>query len=325
MESNPVRGLNDSTPTVFVSYSHHDAHEKEALLSHLGILQNAGLIDLWSEDCIRGGSDWVEEIKQAIARARVAVLLISANYLNTAFILDQQIPILLKRRKSEGLTVFPIIAKACAWQTIDWLAQMRVRPASGQPIWRAGGLHVDEELATIATEIAEIIAKKKGDPSAVTKPDSDPSQPSVPQRSRYYSCFICYASSDQRFAEQVHQDLQQQGVNCWFALKDMKIGAKIRPTIYRSIQAHDKLLLVLSENSIHSQWVESEVEAAFEEERKRGEIILFPIRLDDTVMRTDQAWAADIRRTRHIGDFTRWTEHDAYQQALEQLLRDLEA
>jgi hypothetical protein len=34
-------------------------------------------------------------------------------------------------------------------------------------------------------------------------------------------------------------------------------------------------------------------------------------------------WAADIRRTRHIGDFTRWKEHDAYTKALERLLRDL--
>jgi hypothetical protein len=36
------------------------------------------------------------------------------------------------------------------------------------------------------------------------------------------------------------------------------------------------------------------------------------------------AWAAhDIRRTRHIGDFTRWKEHDVYRQALERLPHDL--
>jgi len=145
---------------VFVSYSHHDEKEKEALLSHLGMLQHAGLIDLWSEDRIQGGSDWEQEIQQAMNRASVAILLISANYLNTPFILSRQIPVLLKRRKSEGLIIFPIIAKACAWQKIDWLAQMRVRPASGQPVWRGGGLHADEELATIAAEIAEIIIEQ---------------------------------------------------------------------------------------------------------------------------------------------------------------------
>ena len=53
--------------------------------------------------------------------------------------------------------------------------------------------------------------------------------------------------------------------------------------------------------------------------------VLFPIRLDSAVMDTDQAWAADIRRTRHVGDFSRWKDYDAYQKAFERLLRDLKA
>ena len=54
----------------------------------------------------------------------------------------------------------------------------------------------------------------------------------------------------------------------------------------------------------------SEVEAAFEKERKQKRTVLFPIRLDDAVMETDEAWAAEIRRTRQIGDFRKWKEHD---------------
>ena len=46
----------------------------------------------------------------------------------------------------------------------------------------------------------------------------------------------------------------------------------------------------------------------------------FPVRLDDTVFEAEAAWAADIRRTRHIGDFTRWKDHDAYQKAFERSL-----
>ena len=42
-------------------------------------------------------------------------------------------------------------------------------------------------------------------------------------------------------------------------------------------------------------------------------------------MQTDRAWAADIRRTRQIGDFANWKDHDAYQKAFERLLRDLKA
>jgi hypothetical protein len=140
---------------------------------------------------------------------------------------------------------------------------------------------------------------------------------------RYYSCFISYSSKDEAFAQRLHADLQAKGVRCWFAPKDMKVGDKIRPRIDESIRLHDKLLVVLSQHSIHSAWVEKEVETAFEEESKRRKTALFPVRLDAAVMETDRAWAADIRRTRHIGDFENWKDHDAYQQAFERLLRDL--
>ena len=104
----------------------------------------------------------------------------------------------------------------------------------------------------------------------------------------------------------------------------MAIGDRIRKTIYAAIGRLDKLLIILSHNSIASEWVEGEVERAFERERRQKETILFPIRLDDDVMATDEAWAGDIRRTRHIGDFTRWNEAEAYARALRRLLRDLQ-
>jgi hypothetical protein len=42
-------------------------------------------------------------------------------------------------------------------------------------------------------------------------------------------------------------------------------------------------------------------------------------------MQTTRAWAADIRRMRHITDFTGWKDHDAYQKAFARLLHDLKA
>ena len=81
-------------------------------------------------------------------------------------------------------------------------------------------------------------------------------------------------------------------------------------------------MLILSEHSINSNWVEDEVTAGFEEERKRGQTVLFPIRLDDQVLRTKEAWAAKLR-ARNIGDFRRWKDHDAYKKSFERVLRDL--
>jgi hypothetical protein len=140
---------------------------------------------------------------------------------------------------------------------------------------------------------------------------------------QHYSCFISHSSKDEDFVRRLHADLQDKGVRCWFAPEDMKIGAKIRDTIDDAIRLRDKVLLVLSEAAITSDWVEDEVDKAFEEERQRGGVVLFPVRVDDAVFETKEAWAAKLRTNRNIGDFRAWKSHDAYQKALERVLRDL--
>jgi hypothetical protein len=142
---------------------------------------------------------------------------------------------------------------------------------------------------------------------------------------QFYSCFISYSSKDQEFAESLHADLQNKGIRCWYAPEDMKIGDKIRRRIDEMIHVHERLLLILSENSVSSEWVEKEVETAFEKERRERREVLFPVRLDDAVMESQTGWAADIRRSRHIGDFTRWKDHDAYRKAFDRVVRDLRA
>ena len=147
----------------------------------------------------------------------------------------------------------------------------------------------------------------------------------VGKPNQFYSCFISYSNKDKGFADRLYADLQKKGVRCWFAPEDMKTGARIRQSIDKSIRLHDKLLLILSKHSIDSEWVEKEVETAFEEERKRKNTVLFPLRLDRSVMNTDQSWASDIRQTRHIGDFTLWKDNKSYNEAFARLVRDLQA
>ncbi len=140
----------------------------------------------------------------------------------------------------------------------------------------------------------------------------------------YYSCFISYSSEDQEVADRLHSDLQREKVRCWLATEDLKIGDRFRSRIDEAVRLHDKLIIVLSEDSISSGWVEDEVEAGLEREKREKKTILFPVRLDNAVMDTDEAWAASIRRTRHIGDFTKWKDHDSYKEAFERVLRDLQ-
>jgi uncharacterized protein YjbI with pentapeptide repeats len=146
-----------------------------------------------------------------------------------------------------------------------------------------------------------------------------------PVETEFYSCFISYSSKDAAFASRLHAELEKNGVRCWYAPEDIKIGEEFRQTIDDAIREYDKLLLVLSEDSVRSSWVQDEVEACLERERRQQRQVLFPIRLDEAVERTPQAWAAAIRRRRHIGDFTRWRDQAAYDEAFQRLLRDLKA
>jgi len=163
--------------------------------------------------------------------------------------------------------------------------------------------------AALAIKYARMVESEKND---------------LKQPSKHCSCFISHSSKDEAFVQKLYQDLSSKKIVCWYAPHDLKIGDKIRTKIDDVIMQYDKLLLVLSESSIASQWVEQEVETALEKERKKKLTVLFPIRLDDKVMKAKNGWAKLIRNTRNIGDFSNWSQEKAYQESLNRLLRDLE-
>src|SRR6266567_3849792 len=141
----------------------------------------------------------------------------------------------------------------------------------------------------------------------------------------YYTCFISYSSKHQAFVERLYADLQANDVRCWYAREDLKIGDEFRSHIDEAIRVYDKLIVILSQHSVESSWVEYEVNKALKKEQAQGKLVLFPLKLDETIMETPEAWAAAIRKKRHIGDFTTWKAHDAYHAAFQRLLRDLQA
>lgn len=145
----------------------------------------------------------------------------------------------------------------------------------------------------------------------------------IGQPIQLYSCFISFSAKDMEFVERLHADLQSKGIRCWYAPDNLKIGARVRIGLDEGVRHHDKLLVVISKNSLNSQWVEQEVETALERERQTGSTVIFPIRIDGSVMRCKSGWGNYIKNTRNIGDFTKWKDHDVYQKAFQRLLRDL--
>ncbi|MFY9825382.1 MAG: toll/interleukin-1 receptor domain-containing protein [Thermoanaerobaculia bacterium] len=143
-------------PSVFISYSHKDEVWKDRLVTHLGVLQNQGLLQTWTDRDIGAGDEWFEKIQTAMTGARVAVLLISASSLTSKFILHTEVPHLLERRAREGMAVFPVLCQPCLWQEIPWLARLQVRPRDGKALSSFRADKRESELAKIAKEILDI-------------------------------------------------------------------------------------------------------------------------------------------------------------------------
>jgi hypothetical protein len=150
---------------------------------------------------------------------------------------------------------------------------------------------------------------------------------------QYHTCFISYSTKDQDFATRLHADLQAKGVRCWFAPEDIAGGKKLHEQIDQAIRLYDKLLVVLSEHSMASEWVKTEIYHARQQEVEEKRRKLFPISLVDfDTIRQWKAFDVDIgkdmaREVREyfVPDFSQWKEHDVYQNAFDRLLRDLKA
>jgi hypothetical protein len=149
----------------------------------------------------------------------------------------------------------------------------------------------------------------------------------------FYSCFISYSTKDQEFAERLHGDLQNKNVRCWFAPHDVRGGKKLHEQIDEAIRVHEKVLLILSENSMSSEWVKTEIAKARKRELREKKQVLFPVRLVPfEAIRDWECFDADTGkdsareiREYFIPDFSEWEHHDKYKKAFERLLGDLKA
>jgi hypothetical protein len=150
---------------------------------------------------------------------------------------------------------------------------------------------------------------------------------------QFYSCFISYNHKDEEFARRLFSRMREAGLRVWYAPKEMKAGRKLHEQIFRAIQFHDKLLIVLSQNSLQSEWVMTEIRRAKKNEKEENRRKLFPIRLVhfDTIYEWEcfdadsgKDLAVDVREY-FIPDFSNWKDPNAFEMAFEHLLRDLKA
>ena len=150
---------------------------------------------------------------------------------------------------------------------------------------------------------------------------------------QFYSCFISYSGKDEDFAKRLHGKMRDAHLRVWFAPEDIQGGKKLHEQIETAIRVYDKLLVVLSEASLQSEWVMTELRKARKAERQSGKRKLFPVRLVDfETLRGWECFDADSGkdlavelREYFIPDFSNWKDHDQFEAAFARLLKDLRA
>jgi len=158
-----------------------------------------------------------------------------------------------------------------------------------------------------------------------------PSHFGLQQALQFYSCFISYSTKDKEFAKRLHSRMRDENLRVWFAPEDMKGGEKLYEQIERAIQLHDRLLIILSKNSMQSEWVKTELRKALKQEVQQKRRKLFPIAIVsiDAIQKWecfDSDWGKDLAvevRDYFIPDFSNWKNYDSFEHSFAKLLKDL--
>jgi len=98
---------------IFYSYSSNDKTLREELHKHLASFRYRGICQDWYDGEIRAGDEWHEEIKERLASADFILLLISSDFLNTAYIRTHELEVAMQRHQAKEARVIPIMLRPC--------------------------------------------------------------------------------------------------------------------------------------------------------------------------------------------------------------------
>lgn len=148
-----------SPTNVFIGYSHKDKRFLNELRAHLAQYIRSGTMDAWDDTNILPGAKWYEEIKIAIQSARVAVFLISADFLASDFIARKEVIPLLRLAEQRGIKILCVIVRSCAFDDTE-LAQFQTINAPSNSLSNMTQGKRDEVWTRVAKLVKDILQDK---------------------------------------------------------------------------------------------------------------------------------------------------------------------
>lgn len=290
-----------ATPKIFISSSGEGLSAARAIAAHL---QDAASVTVWTDRVYAPTTNRVESLLEIAHQSDFAI-----------FLLDERSSGREPPRSVNANLIFEMglftatLGRSRTFVVVDESSQPSLPSDLAGSLYLSLDFTADGSMDRGAAQIKGLIAKLGA--SETKMPVS------------YSSCFISYAWPNQAFAERLHLDLTKIGVTAWLATKDINPGGDWGEEIHSALQAHDRVIAVLSAESLRSEWFLREIALAQHLEAERKKPVLFPLRLDNSVFENSDLPILDSVRRIQIGDFTNWQNSDAYDREFSRLARAL--
>lgn len=151
--------------SLFISYSHKDDALRAKLEAHLATLKRGGVFAVWHDRTVSAGREWAGEISDALERADVVLLLVSADFLASDYCHDKEMTRAMQRHEQGSARVVPVILRACDWESSEF-GKLQALPRDGRPI-QGHPSGVDRTLKEVTVALREIANELRGETSAL--------------------------------------------------------------------------------------------------------------------------------------------------------------
>ena len=149
---------------IFFCYAHEDESYLNKLKAYLRPLQRQGLIDVWHDRDISAGTEWEHEITQHINKAKIILLLVSPDFMNSDYCYSVEMKRALERHERKEAIVIPVILRPIYWQSV--LGNIQVLPTDAKPVVDRYWHTLDEALFDVSEGIRKVVVQFGPKPSS---------------------------------------------------------------------------------------------------------------------------------------------------------------